>query len=277
MKWFNCFNCCCCCCYNSKESNNDIIFLIIGINDSGKTTLLHRLLNDKVDQPTPTWGFTTETIPYKKQHITFYDVGGAASIRDIWKNYYAESYGIIFLVDVSDEKSITESKQVLEEVLSDNRLKSKPILILANKVDKISSFEYIETYNKLNIENLIMEGKTSIDKVLLYPCSCLLIDGERDPRIDSSLEWILDNVKQNKALLTNKIKNDVEVQRREYLEEQAKKKKRVEEYRKQRELQQQQQLQQEQFLNSTNTQQEKNKNRSLRSVKIYPEMCESNI
>jgi len=58
---------------------------------------------------------------------------------------------------------------------------------LANKVDKISSFEYMETYNKLNIEKLIVEGKTSIDKILLYPCSCLLVDGERDPRIDSSM------------------------------------------------------------------------------------------
>ncbi|OUM63430.1 hypothetical protein PIROE2DRAFT_21969, partial [Piromyces sp. E2] len=109
--------------------NNDLIFLIIGINDSGKTTLLHRLLNDKVDQPTPTWGFTTETIPFKKQHITFYDVGGAPTIRGIWKNYYAESYGIIFLVDVSDENSINESKEVLDDILGDHRLKNKPILM----------------------------------------------------------------------------------------------------------------------------------------------------
>jgi len=65
------------------------------------------------------------------------------------------------------------------------------------------------------------------------------------------LEWLLDKVKQNKSYLTNKIKNDVEIQNREYLEEQEKKKKRVEEYRKQREQQQLQQLQQEQFINST--------------------------
>jgi len=270
MGWFSCCNCCCCC--GKDKSKEDMIFLISGINDAGKTTFLHRLLNDKVEQPTPTWGFTTETIKIKNKNITFYDVGGAPTIRGIWNNYYAESYGIIFLVDVSEKKSINESKDILSEILQDCRLKNKLILILANKVDKIESFEYMDVYNQLEIEKLIQDGKTSNDKILLYPCTCLLVNGERDPRIDSSLEWLLDKVNVNKTYLTNKIKNDVEIQRREYIIEQAKKKRRVEEYRKQREMQQMQQEQQDQFLTTVNIQQNSMvKNHSVRSVKIYPD------
>ena len=39
---------CCCCRYNffsSKKETEKPTFLIIGINDTGKTTLLHRLMN----------------------------------------------------------------------------------------------------------------------------------------------------------------------------------------------------------------------------------------
>jgi len=45
----------------------------------------------------------------------------------------------------------------------------------------------MDIYNQLEIEKLIQEGKTSNDKILLYPCTCLLVNGERDPRIDSGI------------------------------------------------------------------------------------------
>ena len=44
----------------------------------------------------------------------------------------------------------------------------------------------METYNQLGIDKLIQDGKTSADRILLYPCTCLLVNSERDPRIDSS-------------------------------------------------------------------------------------------
>jgi len=42
MGWFSCCNCCC---WGKDKSKEDMIFLISGINDAGKTTFLHRLLN----------------------------------------------------------------------------------------------------------------------------------------------------------------------------------------------------------------------------------------
>jgi ADP-ribosylation factor-like protein 13B len=265
--------------------------LIIGINDTGKTTLLHRLMNDNVEVPTPTWGFTTETVKVNKKEITLYDVGGSPTIRGIWNNYYAEIYGIIFVVDVSNEENINQSKELLPEVLKDQRLKGKPILIIANKVDKIESFEYMEVYNKLNIEQHVLDGITTIDKILIYPCTCLLVKGKRDSRIDSCIEWLIQKVKENKDYLKKKIQEDVQVQQEQYKLEQEEKKKRVEEYRKLRELQDKQKQQEQQFISNTiynaddiqdniNSEQielltkedkGRSKSRSNKSVKIYPE------
>jgi len=43
----------------------------------------------------------------------------------------------------------------------------------------------MEVYNKLNIEQHVLDGITTIDKILIYPCTCLLVKGKRDSRIDS--------------------------------------------------------------------------------------------
>ena len=45
-------------------------------------------------------------------------MGGGKRIRGIWKNYYAESYGVIFVVDSSDEERMEETKETMSEVLS---------------------------------------------------------------------------------------------------------------------------------------------------------------
>ncbi|ORX75416.1 P-loop containing nucleoside triphosphate hydrolase protein [Anaeromyces robustus] len=280
MVYCKCCGCITCfrCFESDKKKSDGIVFLTIGINNTGKTTFLHRMMNDKVEEPTPTWGFTTETVKFKKRNITLYDVGGSPSIRGIWVNYYAETYGIIFFIDVSDEECITQSKEILETILKDEKLKDKPILIFANKVDKIEKFEYMETYNKLNIESLISQGITSVNKILLYPCSSLLINKERDPRIDSGLEWLITRVNDDRSYIENKVKNDTKKQNREFILEQEEKQKRVEEYKKLRAQQEVDQKQQEQLVSNTTNNEEipliskdKSKSRSVRSVKVYPE------
>ena len=66
---------------------------------------------------------------YDKFRVILYDLGGGARIRDIWKNYFALIHGIIFVIDSSDISRVLEVKDVVEEVVSNDKIAGKPILV----------------------------------------------------------------------------------------------------------------------------------------------------
>ena len=77
----------------------------------------------------PTVGFSKIDLRQGKFEVTIFDLGGGKRIRGIWKNYYAESYGVIFVVDSSDEERMEETKETMSEVLRHPRISGKPILV----------------------------------------------------------------------------------------------------------------------------------------------------
>jgi len=61
--------------------------------------------------------------------VTMIDVGGGNKIRAIWKNYFAEVHGVIFVVDSSDHQRMVESKAELAQLLSNELISGKPVLL----------------------------------------------------------------------------------------------------------------------------------------------------
>jgi ADP-ribosylation factor-like protein 13B len=78
---------------------------------------------------TPTIGFASSSFRMRGCNVTVFDLGGGPQIRGIWKNYYAEVHGIIFVIDASDAQRIGESRDVLEDVVKDRRMSGKPLLL----------------------------------------------------------------------------------------------------------------------------------------------------
>lgn len=66
---------------------------------------------------------------YDRFRVILYDLGGGPRIRDIWKNYFALIHGIIFVIDSSDISRILEVKDVVEEVVANDKIAGKPILV----------------------------------------------------------------------------------------------------------------------------------------------------
>ena len=78
----------------------------------------------------PTIGFSNlEMKKYEKYKVVVYDLGGGIRIRSIWKNYFALIHGIIFVIDSSDITRILEVKDVIEEVVANDKIAGKPILV----------------------------------------------------------------------------------------------------------------------------------------------------
>merc|ERR1719359_2330046 len=81
---------------------------MIGLDAAGKSTILYKLKLGEVVNTIPTIGFNVETVQYKDIEFTVWDVGGQEKIRPLWRHYYNNNNGIIFVVDSADQERIND-------------------------------------------------------------------------------------------------------------------------------------------------------------------------
>ena len=107
--------------------------LMVGLDAAGKTTILYKLKLGEVVTTIPTIGFNVETVEYKNISFTVWDVGGQDKIRLLWRHYYQNTQGIIFVVDSNDRERVDDAKEELHRMLGEDELKDAVLLIMANK------------------------------------------------------------------------------------------------------------------------------------------------
>ena len=97
--------------------------LIVGCDNSGKTTLLEQVKKleglkcaKNLEKIPPTIGLNIAKITKSQGEFVFWDVGGQKSLRKIWGKYFSECNGVVFLIDGSDESRFEEVKEVLDSL-----------------------------------------------------------------------------------------------------------------------------------------------------------------
>merc|ERR1712071_214832 len=88
--------------------------LMVGLDAAGKTTILYKLKLGEI-VTIPTIGFNVETVEYKNICFTVWDVGGQDKIRPLWRHYFQNTQGLIFVVDSNDRERITEAQEELQK------------------------------------------------------------------------------------------------------------------------------------------------------------------
>eukprot|EP00762_Andalucia_godoyi_P007167 ANDGO_08089.mRNA.1 ADP-ribosylation factor 1 len=122
--------------FGSKEHR----ILIVGLDNAGKTTILHKLHSgNAVTTTVPTIGFNVENVEFQNVKLSVWDLGGQSSIRPYWRCYYNNTSGIVFVVDSSDAQRLSIAKQELMMMLEDEELRGVPLLVFANKADLAES------------------------------------------------------------------------------------------------------------------------------------------
>ncbi|KAL1531434.1 ADP-ribosylation factor-related protein 1-like [Salvia divinorum] len=135
--------------------------LILGIDKSGKTTLLEKLKSQysnleglPPDRIVPTVGLNIGRIEVSNSKLAFWDLGGQLGLRSIWEKYYDEAHAVIYVVDAASPSRFEDSKSALEKALRHEDLQGAPVLILANKQDLEEAVSTDELAQYLDINKL---------------------------------------------------------------------------------------------------------------------------
>ena len=127
---------------------------MVGLDAAGKTTILYKLKLGEIVTTIPTIGFNVETVDYKNISFTVWDVGGQDKIRPLWRHYFQNTQGVIFVVDSNDRDRIGEAREELARMLNEDELRDAVLLVFANKQDLPSAMNAAEMTEKLNLNSM---------------------------------------------------------------------------------------------------------------------------
>eukprot|EP01117_Protostelium_nocturnum_P008914 TRINITY_DN319_c0_g1_i1.p1 TRINITY_DN319_c0_g1~~TRINITY_DN319_c0_g1_i1.p1 ORF type:complete len:175 (-),score=55.11 TRINITY_DN319_c0_g1_i1:173-697(-) len=136
------------------SSKRDIRLLVLGLDAAGKTTLLYKLKIGETVSTIPTVGFNVETVEYRNLSFTMWDVGGQEKIRALWRHYFQNTQGLIYVVDSNDSERFEEAREELHRMMNEDELANAAVLVLANKQDLPNSVSTTKLAEKLGLDQL---------------------------------------------------------------------------------------------------------------------------
>jgi len=179
--------------------------IVVGLDHSGKTTIVHRLKHGKMDDSEiiPTIGFNVECVEYRKMIFSLWDLGGGLDARSFWRFYYPDTQAIIFVVDSSDLERMAEAREDLHRMLTEYELWDAPLLVLANKQDEPNAATSREITEVLNLYSLQNRAWYIIETKAVHPDAS-------EANLHAGLDWLVETLlmpaakRQQKAKLEHR-------------------------------------------------------------------------
>ncbi|GJN21942.1 hypothetical protein PR202_gb09466 [Eleusine coracana subsp. coracana] len=96
--------------FDAFFGNSEMRVVMLGLDAAGKTTILYKLHIGEVLSTVPTIGFNVEKVQYKNVMFTVWDVGGQEKLRPLWRHYFTNTDGLIYVVDSLDRERIGKAR-----------------------------------------------------------------------------------------------------------------------------------------------------------------------
>uniref|UniRef100_H0XPM2 Uncharacterized protein n=1 Tax=Otolemur garnettii TaxID=30611 RepID=H0XPM2_OTOGA len=139
--------------YKSLLGKKEMRILMLGLDGVGKTIILCKLKLGKIIDNIPTIGFNVETVEYKGISLTVGDGASHCRVRPLWRHYFRDTNGVIFVVDSSDRERVGEAQEELLRLLVEDELRDAVWLVLANKQDLPNAMKVAEITDKLGLHS----------------------------------------------------------------------------------------------------------------------------
>lgn len=112
------------------------LVLMLGLDFSGKSTLLYWIKKKQTIHKPPAISFNFETVKYQNLTFTLLTEGTSERLRPLLRMYYQDAQALIFVVDASDWERLEMAREELHTLLNDEELKVSLVMVLANKQDR---------------------------------------------------------------------------------------------------------------------------------------------
>lgn len=168
-----------------KRTDNEARILVLGLDNSGKTTILKKLSEEDVSHIMPTQGFNIKSLMQDGFKLNVWDIGGQKSIRPYWRNYFDQTDALVYVIDSADSKRMEETTIELQQLLDEEKLQDIPVLIFANKQDLMNAVDVEDIKEEIKMVN----GRNWT----IIPCSAKTAEGLQD-----GMEWLVEELNQQK-------------------------------------------------------------------------------
>jgi len=159
---------------------------MLGLPDSGKTTILHQMTYGKVETTIPTIGMRLETVTVATHHklvgVSSFTVGGRDILRPLLRFFYRNTTALIWVLDATpaDDDQLEIVRDEFMRAVQEEEMKGHPVLVFLNKIDLPKAMSTDAAANKLGLHS--MRDR----KWFIQPCCALTKDG-----IFEGLNWLL--------------------------------------------------------------------------------------
>eukprot|EP01009_Symbiontida_sp_KSa7_P005159 NODE_2259_length_492_cov_453.083521_g1849_i0.p2 GENE.NODE_2259_length_492_cov_453.083521_g1849_i0~~NODE_2259_length_492_cov_453.083521_g1849_i0.p2 ORF type:complete len:119 (+),score=7.48 NODE_2259_length_492_cov_453.083521_g1849_i0:33-389(+) len=83
-----------------------------------------------------------------------WDVGGQDKLRPLWRHYYQNTNGVIYVVDSNDKERVAQARDELHKMLAEDELRDAVLLVFANKQDLPNAMSTAEVTDKMGLHSL---------------------------------------------------------------------------------------------------------------------------
>jgi small GTP-binding protein len=171
------------------ESSFSVVWL--GLEASGKSSLIERIRQDEFVTTTPTIGLNVTSSVFEGIKIVNCDISGHKSFRSIWDSLIVGHPDIVvYVIDGSELPSLEDVEKIVTDyVLKTEVLKGIPLLFILNKQDVEGAFKEEEMAKRLSLDKLVQDREWKL----------LQASAKTGQGIPDMLTWILEQIKTKKG------------------------------------------------------------------------------